>query len=561
MSNIPADYAPPLVPNEFITAPAGPADTQLNVGVLFVGGGPASLAGAIRLAQLLETAPDVKAKLGEFPIALIEKGKYIGAHLLSGAVIKPQVFQQLFPNMALSDFPFYGEVPGEDVYFLTEDNAVPLPVIPPTMRNHGNVIASLAKVGTWLGQQAEALGVMILPETVGSKLLVDNNSVCGVRTGDMGRGRQGEALGNFTPGSEMLAQVTVLGEGCTGHLTQAGLEHFQINRPQPQIYALGVKEVWEVPQPLTKIIHTMGWPLRSGQKYHEFGGSFAYPMGPNMIALGLVVGTDNADATLSVHDLLQKMKLHPVFKKILTGGKRVQWGAKAIPEGGYYALPEKLHLPGALILGDAAGMVNVPALKGIHYAMQSGILAAETIFEQLKAGANLRSEAALGNYDSKVRASFISKDLHAVRNMRQAFHHGFFAGGFLAGVMTLTAGHFPGWQMRVPADAAQAVFLGNEVYPKPDNVLTFDKLSSVYLAGNRSRDDQPNHIRIQTKVSEAVGQAWISMCPAHVYEWKDASKTELLINPSNCIQCGAITAKGGRLTLPEGGSGPEYTLM
>jgi electron-transferring-flavoprotein dehydrogenase len=377
----------------------------------------------------------------------------------------------------------------------------------------------------------------------------------------MGRGRQGEPLGNFTPGSEMLARCTVLGEGCTGHLTQAALEHFKVARGMPQVYALGVKEVWEVARPLDRIIHTMGWPLKLAKKYREFGGSFMYPMGEKMVSLGLVVGTDFADDTLSVHDLLQEMKRHPLFQKILEGGKRIQWGAKAIPEGGYYALPDQLNLPGAVILGDAAGMVNVPALKGIHYAMQSGILAAEVIFAQLKVKADLHTDAALAAYDHKVRESFIAKELRAVRNMRQAFHHGFIVGGFLAGLMTLTRGTFPGWQMSLPSDAAEAVFNGSHVYPKPDNVLTFDKLSSVYLAGNRSRDDQPNHIRIQTKVSSEVGQAWISMCPAHVYEWKDSTKTELLINPSNCVQCGAITAKGARLTLPEGGSGPEYTVM
>ncbi len=560
MSNIPADYKPPVQPNEFISTPEGPADGQLNVGILFVGGGPASLAGAIRLAQLLETAPEIKGTLGDFPIAIIEKGKYIGAHLLSGACINPAPFHKLFPDLKDSDLPFYGPVPGESVCFLTETSHIPMPV-PPTMKNHGNVIASLSHVGKWLAEKAEGLGVTILPETVGSKLLVKDGAVVGVRTGDMGRGRQGEPMGNFTPGSEMLAKATVLGEGCTGHLTQAALEHFNIARPNPQIYALGVKEVWEVTKPLPKIIHTMGWPLRTGKKYREFGGSFIYPMGDKMVSIGLVVGTDFADATLSVHDLLQKMKLHPLIKPILEGGKRVQWGAKAIPEGGFYSLPEKLNLPGAVILGDAAGLVNVPALKGIHYAMESGIIAAEVIFEQLKAKADLHATTALASFDARVRASHIVKDLHAVRNIRQAFHDGFFVGGFLAGVMTLTHGILPGGMWKTPSDAAQAVFMGDETYPKPDNVLTFDKLSSVYLAGNRSRDDQPNHIRIQTKVSQAVGESWISMCPAFVYEWKDGSKTEVIINPSNCVQCGAITAKGGRLTLPEGGSGPEYTVM
>ena len=558
MNTTPSQFKPPVAKDEFIASITSPPEKQLPVGVLFVGAGPASLAGAIRLAQLLNEAPDIKQSLGDFPIVILEKGKYVGAHLLSGAIINPRTFRKLFPYLKDSDFPFYGQVTGEAVYFLTEKKAFKIPT-PPTMRNHGNFSASLSKVGGWLAEQAQNLGVTILPETAAVKLLVENGAVKGVRSGDKGRDQQGSPMSNFEEGSDIVAKVTCLGEGTQGHLTRALIEHFDLEGANPQISALGVKEVWEGAKPLTKVIHTMGWPLKLSKKYHEFGGSFAYPYGPNKVSLGLVVGLDSHDASVSVHDLLQQMKLHPLFRKILEGGRRLEqgWGAKTIPEGGFYALPRKLHLPGALLLGDAAGFVNVPALKGIHYAMESGILAAEAIFAHLKNTSNL------AGYDVSIQKSFIWKDLYPVRNMRQAFDYGFFAGGALAGLMTLTKGLFPGWRLSSKKDSDQMLFKTDRVYPKPDGKIIFDKLLSVHAAGNRSRDKQPNHIRIEQKVPEVVGEAWIKMCPAEVYEWtQEASgKKNVQVNPTNCIHCGAISSKGGRLTPPEGGSGPEYTEM
>ncbi|MBI2345360.1 MAG: 4Fe-4S dicluster domain-containing protein [Deltaproteobacteria bacterium] len=563
MGEIPANYPPPGTSGEFVSGELQPADQQIGVGVLFVGAGPASLAGAIRLAQLLETAPAVKAGLGDFPIAIIEKGKCPGAHLLSGAVINPSAFHKLFPDLPSDQLPFFNPVPGEAVYFLTPNKAIRAPIIPPTMRNHGNYVASLSKVGQWLGTQAERLGVTILNETAGVQVLIADSAVRGVRTGDKGRDRHGKPLPNFEPGSDIVARCTVFGEGTIGHLTQAALEHFGIRRPNPQIYALGVKEVWEVPRPLGKVIHTMGWPLRLGRKWREFGGSFAYPMGNDKISLGLVVGLDTAAASLSVHDLLQEMKTHPLFRKMLEGGKRLAWGAKTIPEGGFYSLPEQLSVPGACFIGDAAGFVNVPALKGIHYAMWSGIYAAEAIFEILKASSvDNPFQNGLPTYGAAIRGSCIQRDLYRVRNMRQAFHHGFWAGSALAGLMTVTRGLFPGWQFGTKADSAQPVDDKlKRSYQKGDNQLTFDKLTSVHAAGNRSRDDQPNHLRVATKIPPVIGEAWIHMCPAAVYEWEATGPRTLRINPSNCIHCGAITAKGGRFTPPEGGSGPEYIGM
>ena len=563
VSRIPADFRPAPAPDEFLAAPAAGPDERIDVGVLFVGAGPAGLAGAIRLAQLLETAPEVKERLGETPIAVAEKGKYPGAHLLSGAVVNPVAFRTLFPDVPLSDLPLRTPVSGESVHVLTAARAIGIPT-PPPMRNHGNYTASLSEIGRWLGERAEALGVMLLNETVAQKLLVKDGAVHGVLSGAKGLGRDGTPLPNHEPGVEMHAQATVLSEGVTGHLSQALIEHFDIRGPNPQVYSLGVKEVWEVPRPLDRVIHTMGWPLRGGKRWREFGGTWLYPLGEHQVSVGLVLGLDYADASLSAHDLLQEFKLHPLARRVLEGGTRHErgWGAKAIPEGGYYALPRRLAVPGAVLTGDAAGFVNVPALKGIHYAMWSGILAAEAIFAALEAGRDLRASGALDGYDAAVRASFIARDLYRVRNTRQAFGAGFFAGGALAGLMTATAGIFPGWRFGTAGDADHAVAPSGRTYLKPDGAYTFDKLSSVYVSGNRTRDTQPNHIRVRTDVPADIAEMWIRMCPAEVYEWgTDAEgKRVLVVNASNCVQCGAIGAKGGRLTPPEGGSGPEYTV-
>ena len=561
MSNNPADYRPPVEKDEFITGIGDDPDNRVEAGVLFVGAGPASLAGAIRLSQLLSEEPELMESLGEIPIAIIEKGKYPGAHLLSGAVVNPIGFKTLFPEMEEKDFPFFESVKGEAVYYLTKKGSFRLPT-PPTMHNKGNYVASISKIGEWLGQKAEEAGVMIFNEMAGEKLIVEDGVVKGVKTDDKGLDKDKGQMGNYQPGTDILAKTTVLGEGTTGHLSMALIEKFNLERENPQIYALGVKEIWEVAKPLDKVIHTMGWPLRGSKKYGEFGGSFIYPMGDNKVSLGLVVGLDYADAKLSVHDLLQELKTHPLVNKILEGGKRADngWGAKTIPEGGYYAIPKSLNVPGAAIIGDAAGLVNVPALKGIHYAMMSGIMAAESIFAALKENKDLSASGALAKYDEALRSSFIWKDLYSVRNMRQAFQGGFLKGFILAGLMTVTKGLFPGGRFGSHHDYEKELFVGDDPsYPKPDGKLTFDKLTSVYESGNRTRDNQPDHIRIIKEVPEAIGEAWINMCPAQVYEWDESSgKKVIRTDPSNCVQCGAITSKGGRLLPPEGGGGPEY---
>lgn len=560
MGSIPAKYPPPFRVEDAIAAPTD-AD-PIEVGMLVVGAGPAGLSCAIRLGQLCEEDPATAERLGEIPVAVLEKGKGPGAHLLSGAVINPRGLQRLFKGRRRTDeLPLFDLVGHESVYYLTPKRAMRIPA-PPTMRNHGNYVASLSQLGRFLAQEAEAGGATILPETPAAKLLITDGRVRGVRTGDRGRGRNGEELSNFEPGSDLLAKITVLAEGTQGHLTGAAIEKFGLQGASPQVWALGVKEVWRVAKPLDRVIHTMGWPLRNGKKYREFGGSFIYPMGDELVTIGMVVGLDYRDSELSVHDLLQELKLHKKIRKILLGGERLEWGAKTIPEGGFLSLPKRLNAPGLLFAGDGVGLVNVPALKGIHYAIESGRLAAEAAWNALRPGEAIGRRGALDGYDESLQESFVWKDLKRVRNMRPAFSRGFWLGSALAGGAYSSFGKLPPKDEKLERDTDHDLITTDRAkyYPPPDGKLTFDKLSSVFASGNKTRDDQPNHIRIETRVPRDVAQMWARLCPAHVYEVgeEDAGKVVVRVTPSNCVQCGAITAKGGRLTPPEGGSGPEY---
>jgi electron-transferring-flavoprotein dehydrogenase len=563
MSVAPSEFPPPFSPDDYIGPPTDAEDERLEVGVAIVGGGPAGLACANRLMQLLEDEPELAEQLGEVPVAVVEKGKACGAHLLSGANMVPSAIEELFPGEDISDWPVYQEVEDDAVMLLTKNRALPLVPMPPNFRNHGNYTISVSKLGRFLADRAEEKGAYILTETTADKLLVEDRIVKGVRSGDKGRDREGEPRSNFEPGNDLMAKATVLCEGTLGHLTYSALDYYDLRGQDPQRWELGVKEVWEVPEPLTKVIHTMGWPLRKSAKYNEFGGSFIYPMGENKLCIGMVIGLDYTDATVSCHDLLQELKTHPFVKKLLEGGKRVGWGAKTIPSGGYFAMPKKLAVPGMMICGDGAGMVNIPTLKGVHYAMHAGIYAAESIVESLKKDPE---SVDFSNYEDRVRGSLIEKDLYQSRNMRQPFSKGFFVGGAIASAMTVTKGAFPGGHWDQEPDDEHEMFLGkgSDAYPKPDGELTFDKLGSVFLSGNATRDDAPNHVKIQRHVPREVAQTWVSMCPAAVYEIPEdqlesgSATVDLNVTPSNCVQCGAITAKGGRLTMPEGGDGPLY---
>jgi electron-transferring-flavoprotein dehydrogenase len=558
---VPAHYPPPIRPaEELVVAPTDPEDERIEVGVVIVGGGPAGLACANRLMALLADEPELTESLGEVPVAVVEKGKACGAHNLSGAIMRTSAIEELFPG---EEYPHYDRVERESVLLLpTSSRALRIPT-PPPFRNHGNVVISVAELSRWLAEKAEEAGAYLLTETAASRLLVEDGVVRGVRSGDKGRGRDGEELANFEPGSDLVARATVLAEGTWGHLTGAAIGHFGLGN-DPQEWALGVKEVWEVAQPLDRVIHTLGWPLRTAAKWAEFGGSWIYPMNregePPRVSIGFVAGLNHRDATLSVHDVLQLFKTHPAIRRILEGGKRVAWGAKAIPEGGWWAMP-RLHAPGVVIAGDGGGMVNVPELKGVHYAMHAGMLAAEHIIAALKA-----RSTDLSAYDAAVRASRIGVELRRSRNMKQPFRRGFFIGGALTNAMVATKGRFPGGHWETHPDAEAPMVIGNRAasYPRPDGELTFDKLSSVYISGNATRDDAPNHIRVQRRVPRTLAETWRWMCPAGVYEIPDDAPADgdvdLIVNYTNCVQCGAITAKGGRLTVPEGGDGPLYRI-
>jgi len=545
---------------EFIKRGLDAEDDRIEVGVAIVGGGPGGLACANRLLQLLADDPELTGRLGEVPVAVIEKGKVCGTHNLSGAMMRPSGLRELFPDLDPKDWPTYGQVEKDSVYWmLSPSSALPLKPTPPPFRNHGNYMVSVSELSRWLAEKAEEAGAYILTETAASQLLVKDGVVRGIRSGDKGRGKEGEELSNFEPGSDVTAQATVLAEGTWGHLTGTAIREFDLaaNR-EPQVWSLGVKEVWTVPRALDRVIHTLGWPLRYGAKYREFGGSWIYPMGEDRVSIGFVIGLDYTDATISGHDLLQEFKQSKLVRKVLEGGERVAWGAKAIPEGGYWAMP-KLSAPGMVICGDGAGMVNVPILKGIHYAIHAGIMAAEEIVRALKA-----SSINFEPYGQRVEESLIGKELYETRNMKQPFAKGFFIGGAITNAMVITKGRFPNGRWSNHRDADSPMLIGNakDRYPKPDGEYTFDKLSSVFISGNATRDDAPNHIRIQKHVPREVAETWRWMCPAGVYEIPDdapeTGDVDVIVNYTNCVQCGTITAKGGRLTTAEGGDGPLY---
>ena len=567
----PSEFPPPVEPvKEFVKRGLDSEDDRIDVGVAIVGGGTAGLACANRLLALLGDDEALTERLGEVPVAVVEKAKTCGGHNLSGAVMRPGPLQELFPELTREDWRkehfAFGEVTKEAVYMLPSGKAKLRIPTPPPFKNHGNEVVSVAALARYQARMAEEAGAYILTETSASQLIVDDGKVVGVRSGDKGRGKDGEPQRNFEPGTDIKAQVTVLAEGCWGHLTGAAIKEFTLGEGrEPQVWELGVKEVWKVPKALDRIIHTIGpWPLKLSAKYGQIGGTWIYPMkdeksGDDLVSIGLVIDLEYADATTSAHDLLQLFKLHPLVRGILAGGERVAWGAKALPGGGYWSMP-KLSMPGALLVGDSGGMVDTVALKGVHHCIKSGKLAAEAIYKSLKNG------EPLSNYEQAVEESSIGQELYAVRNTRQPFQKGFLRGGPLVNLAIATKGKLPPGRLAWHRNDQQPLFIGDtrDRYPKPDNKYIFDKLSSVYITGNATRDDAPNHIRVHKHVPREIAEAWRYMCPAGVYEIPDDAPengpVDVTVNYTNCVQCGAITAKGGRLTPPEGGDGPLYQI-
>ena len=540
---VPARYQPPLPLEKLILQDgAEGAGDRMDLDVLIVGAGPAGLACAIELARLGKTDGT------ELNIGVLEKAEALGEHSLSGAVVNPRAFRELFPDLQDSDFPFRGPVTKEAVYLLTPGSKIRLPT-PPTMHNRGYYVASLCEIVRWLGAKAEELGVNVFTGFPAAQLLVRGEAVAGVRTAAAGLDREGKPTAGGTAPNDLVAKVTALSEGTRGLLAQAWCQWQNVPSLNPQIFALGVKELWETKQPLDRVIHTMGWPLPSD----AFGGSFVYPLEPNLIALGLVVGLDYRDANLDVHVLLQRFKQHPLVRDLLAGGEMVEWGAKTIPEGGFYSLPAQRAGEGVVLLGDSAGFVDVPSLKGIHYAMQSGMYAARAMFQHLKAGSDL------AEYDRLVNQSYIVGDLRRTRNMRLAFRDGFYLGGIQAAVMTLTGGRFPGGKYRMHADAEvpRTVSRSSE-----ESAIGVSKVDAVFKSGNSTRDTIPSHLLVSSQdVPAEVARFYAHMCPAGVYEARQDGGGGLRINAPNCVDCKATDVLGPRWTPREGGSGPKYKRM
>ena len=570
---VPADYPPDLDSRrEFIRRELDDPDELIEVGVAIVGGGTAGLACANRLLALLADDPQTSERLGEVPVAVIEKATVCGGHSLSGAVMRPGPLLALFGDVSREQWRTegfaFGEVTREAVYLLPSGRTKLRIPTPPPFRNHGAEVISVAALARYQQRRAEEAGAYVLTETAAAQLIVIDGRVQGVRSGDKGRGKDGEPLRNFAPGTDIKAHATVLAEGSWGHLTGAAIREFDLGSDrEPQVWELGVKEVWKVPKPLDRVIHTIGpWPLALRARYGQIGGSWIYPMrdertGEHLVSIGFVIDLEYADATTSAHDLLQLFKQHPLVKGILAGGERVGWGAKALPGGGWFSMP-KPSMPGAVIVGDAAGLVDTIALKGVHHAINSGMLAAEAIHAGLRRGAS-----SFESYEPALEQSDSGRELYRVRNARQPFQKGFIRGAPLVNLAIATRGRLPPGRLAWQRNDERPMFVGRTArrYPKPDGRYTFDKLSSVYISGNATRDDAPNHIRVRENVPRELAETWRWMCPAGVYEIPDEApprgNVDVIVNYTNCVQCGAITAKGGRLTTPEGGDGPRYQQM
>ena len=533
--------------------------------VVIVGGGPAGLSAAIRVKQQAEKAGQ------EVSVCLLEKGSEIGAHILSGAVIETRALAELFPDWQERGAPLHTPA-GEDRFlWLSEGGASKLPT-PPQMSNHGNYIVSLGNFCRWLGEQAEALGVEIYPGFAAAEVLYhEDGSVKGVATGDLGLGKDGQPGPNFQPGMELHARQTIFAEGCRGSLTRELFERFNLrDGADPQTYGIGIKELWEIDPAKHQpglIVHTVGWPLSSD----TYGGSFLYHLENNLVAVGFVIGLDYKNPWLSPFEEFQRYKTHPSIRGFFEGGRRISYGARALSEGGYQSLP-KLTFPGGLLIGDTAGFLNVPKIKGTHMAMQSAILAADGVLAAL---ADESSKEAVA-YPAALKQSWLHDELYRVRNIRPAFKWGLLGGLAYGAIDTfLFRGKAP-WTMAQHDDHTQ---IGDKAaypkiaYPKPDGVLTFDRLSSVFLSATNHDEHQPCHLRLK---DEAVpisvnyakyGAPETRYCPAGVYEilGEEEGNPRLQINGQNCLHCKTCDIKDPTQnivwTVPEGGGGPNYPNM
>ena len=540
---------------------------KMNFDVLIIGAGPSGLSAGIKLAQL------AKQNNKKLNICIVEKGSEVGAHILSGAVLDPQSLNELIPTWRKKKSPLITEAKTDQFLLFTKNSSYKLPT-PPQMRNDGNYIISLGNFCRWLAKEAEELGINIFPGFAATKVLfAENNNVIGIRTGDLGIGKDGKKLENFQMGYDLFAKQTIFAEGCHGSLTKELIKKFNLREnSDPQTYGIGLKELWEIKPEnhnLGNIIHSIGWPLDN----NTYGGSFLYFLEKNQVSVGFVVGLDYKNPYLSPFDEFQRFKTHPKIKKIFDGGKRISYGARALNEGGLQSIP-KLTFPGGLIIGCGAGFMNVPKIKGTHTAMKSAMVAAEEIFKNIY---NKNSNQEVFTYEEELKKSWVWDELYKVRNIRPSFKWGLIPGLVYSAIDTyIFRGKAP-WTLKHHQDHQSLNKAKNSKiieYPKPDGILTFDKLSSVYISNTNHEENQPCHLELKDKKIpikynlEHFDCPEQRYCPAGVYEIVkigDTKEPKLQINAQNCVHCKTCDIKDPTQNInwvpPHGGGGPKYPNM